>query len=103
MANARAFVRAGGNLLYGTDYGVRGIPPGIVLAELRLLERAGLSRLEAFAAATSRAGKALREAPLGSLEPGAPADLFAVRGNPFRDLDALTSPVLAIAGGKRVL
>ncbi len=102
LANARAFVAAGGRLLYGSDYGVPGIPAGIDAEELRLLEKSGLTRLQVFAAATSQAGRALGEAPLGSLAAGAPADLFAVRGNPFRDLAAFDRPLLAIAGGVRV-
>ncbi len=102
LANARAFVAAGGRLLYGTDYGVPGIPAGIYTDELRLLEKSGLTRLQVFAAATSQAGEALGEAPLGSLVAGAPADFFAVRGDPFRDLAAFHRPILAIAGGKRV-
>ena len=102
LANARAFVAAGGRLLYGSDHGVPGIPAGIDTTELRLLEQAGLTRLQVLAAATAEAGEALGEAPLGSLVAGAPADLFAVRGNPFRNLGALRRPLLAIAGGKRV-
>jgi cytosine/adenosine deaminase-related metal-dependent hydrolase len=102
FANARAFVAAGGRLLYGTDHGVPGIPPGIDTDELRMLQRSGLTRLQVFAAATSLAGQALGEAPRGALVAGAPADLFAVRGNPFSDLGAFDRPVLAIAGGKRV-
>jgi imidazolonepropionase-like amidohydrolase len=103
LENARAFTAAGGRLLFGTDYPVRrSIPPGIDVDELRLLEAAGLTRLQTLAAATSQAGKALGEAPLGSLVRGAPADLFAVRGNPLNDLNALRRPLLAIAGGKRV-
>jgi imidazolonepropionase-like amidohydrolase len=78
------------------------IPAGIDLVELQQLEKAGLTRHQVFAAATSQAGEALGEAPLGSLAAGAPADLFAVRGDPFRDLTALERPILAIAGGKRV-
>jgi imidazolonepropionase-like amidohydrolase len=103
LENARAFTAAGGRLLYGTDYPVRqSIPPGIDVDELRLLGAAGLTRLQTLAAATSEAGRALGAAPQGSLVRGAPADLFAVRGNPFNDLNALRRPLLAIAGGKRV-
>jgi imidazolonepropionase-like amidohydrolase len=103
LDNGRAFTAAGGRLLYGTDFPVReSIPAGIDLEELRLLEAVGLTRLQALAAATSQAGKALGEQPRGSLVKGAPADLFAVRGNPFCDLEALRRPVLAIAGGKRL-
>ena len=95
LANARAFVAAGGTLLYGSDYPNPGIPPGIDLAELRLLRQAGLSPEQTIAAATSAAGKALGEAPLGSLVAGAPADLFAVRGNPLADLGRARAPILA--------
>ncbi|PTN13221.1 hypothetical protein [Nitrosomonas aestuarii] len=39
--------------------------------------------LKVFKAATSEAGKNLGLPLLGTLMPGAPADIMAVRGNPF--------------------
>ncbi len=103
LANARAYVAAGGSLLYGTDMGYPGIPVGIDPEELRLMTLAGLAPLEALTAATSEAGEELGLAPLGSLESGAPADLIAVEGDPATDLTALAHPVLVMSGGELVI
>ena len=86
LANARAFVRAGGTLLYGSDFGNPGIPLGADPVELGLMNRAGLSRLDVLRNATSRAGAVLGVADAGRLRPGAPADVVVVSGNPLRDL-----------------
>jgi imidazolonepropionase-like amidohydrolase len=73
---------AGGDLpLYGTDVGNPGIPLGIDVQELELMHEAGMTSTEVLAAATSRAGAELRRSPLGSLVPGAPADVVAVHGD----------------------
>ena len=93
---ARAFVDAGGTLLYGTDYGNPGIPFGVDVDELRLMVRAGLSSREAVTNATARAGEQLGLEKLGSLGEGAPADLVAVDGDPFSDLERLEVPRLVV-------
>jgi imidazolonepropionase-like amidohydrolase len=98
--NAAAFVAAGGALLYGSDYGVTGIPAGVDVAELKALADSGLGWVGALRAATSEAAKVLRVDGLGRLEDGAAADVVAVRGDPARDLAALAEPVLVIRGGE---
>lgn len=100
LANARTFAASGGTLLYGTDLGNAGVPVGPDVRELQLLVAAGLSRGQALAAATSRAGRELGLAPLGSLVAGAPADLWAVRGDALADLAALRRPVLVVRAGR---
>lgn len=102
-ANTMTFLRAGGVLLYGTDSPNEPIEPGIDVEELRRMTAAGLSREEAIAGATGRAGRQLGLAPLGSLAAGAPADVLGVRGNPFRNLDALEDMVFLAAGGHVVI
>jgi imidazolonepropionase-like amidohydrolase len=97
--NARSFVQAGGKLLYGTDFSL--VPPGIDVREAKLMARAGLTPTQVLAAATSEAGQELGE-HLGTLEPGWPADVVVVRGDPRRDLSALARVLLVLAGGKRV-
>jgi imidazolonepropionase-like amidohydrolase len=99
VTNMAAFVRAGGVLLYATDFPNEGIAAGIDVEELRLMTRAGLSREQAIAAATSGAGRQLGRGPLGSLAPGGPADVVGVAGDPFRDLGALERVVFLSAGG----
>jgi imidazolonepropionase-like amidohydrolase len=98
VMNARAFVQAGGKLLYGTDFSL--VPPGIDVREAKLMSQAGLTPTQVLAAGTSEAGKELGER-LGVLETGAPADVIVVRGDPRRNLAALGRVLAVIAGGKR--
>jgi imidazolonepropionase-like amidohydrolase len=100
VENAAAFVRAGGMLLYGSDYGVPGVPEGVDVTELDLLAASGLGTLGALRAATSDAAKVLPVDGLGRLAEGSPADVVAVRGDPARDLDALSEPVLIVREGR---
>jgi len=110
QGNARRFVAAGGELLYGSDFSShRGPRPGfsaffgIDVRELQLMMSAGLSAQEVIAAATSGAGEYLGLAPLGSLVAGAPADVIAVRGDPLEDVSTLEEPILVVHGGHRVI
>ncbi len=100
LANAHAFVRGGGELLYGTD--IPGVPPALDLTELRLMQQAGLSALQVMQAATSKAGVELGMSPLGSLRQNAPADLWAVKGDPTESLRILGKPIYVMARGKRI-
>ena len=99
LDSATAFVRHGGKLLYGSDYGVPGIPSGVDVTELELLAEVGLGKIGALRAATSEAAKVLPIDGLGRLVAGSPADVVAVRGDPTRDLDALSEAVLVIRAG----
>jgi hypothetical protein len=103
VMNARTFIEAGGELLYGSDFGNPGIPAAIDIDELRLMIEAGLSTREAIMAATSRAGEALGPEPLGRLVEGAPADLLAVKGDPFQDLERFEDILLLVGGGHAVI
>ena len=99
LDNASTFVHRGGTLLYGTDYGVIGIPRGVDVTELKLLAQVGLGRVGALRAATSRAARVLAIDGLGVLAEGSPADVVAVRGDPIRNLDALAEPLLIVRAG----
>jgi len=99
VANARTFVRAGGRLLYGTDFSL--VPPGIDVREAKLMAQAGLTSTQVLAAGTGEAGRELGER-LGLLEAGAPADVVVVRGDPRKNLGALGRILAVVAGGKRV-
>ena len=103
LANAKAFLAHGGTLLYGTDMGHLEIPDGFDANELHYLMLAGLTLEQALAAATSLAGEQLGLAPLGTLAPGAPADIIAAAGDPAQDLKTLEYPILVITGGRQVL
>jgi enamidase len=85
MALERAFVRAGGMLLAGTDpTGGGGVIPGYSnQRQVELLVEAGFTPLEAITISTLNGAKYLkREARIGSLAVGKQADLVVIDGNP---------------------
>ncbi len=95
----REFLAAGGHVLYGTDLGNQGPPPGVDVVELALLVEAGLSHAGAVAAATSLAARHLGLRGTGRVVPGCAADLLVVEGDPLGDLDALTRTRLVSRAG----
>lgn len=102
--NASRFAALGGEFLYGAEIAHPDIPWGIDAQELLYLRHlAGMDALEVLRTATSKAGLHLNQALLGSLMPGAPADLIAVRGDPTENLKLLEYPDLVISGGKTVV
>ncbi|MGH6821196.1 MAG: amidohydrolase family protein, partial [Methylocella sp.] len=102
-ANARNLARFGANFLYGAEIAHVEIPWGIDAQELHLMgQLTGMSPLDLFRTATATAGAYLGLAPLGTLSPGAPADIIAVRGDPFKNFKLLEYPDLVISGGRFV-
>ncbi|MGW4517920.1 amidohydrolase family protein [Streptomyces sp. NPDC004393] len=77
---------AGVDLHIGTDSQPFTVPGHAVHAEMRLFERAGVPAPEVWRIATRGAGQVLGpglgEPALGTLAPGAPADLLVYRGDP---------------------
>lgn len=98
--NLRRFLSAGGKVIYGTDMGNSGPPPGIDVVELQLMIEAGMSPLEALASATAKAASYLRLQDRGRIAQGFVADLIMVEGNPLEDLGVLSKPVLVMRQGK---
>ena len=85
MALERAFVRAGGQLIAGTDpTGGGGVIPGYSNPrQIELLVEAGFTPLEAIKIATLNGATYLgREKAIGSIAVGKQADLVVVNGNP---------------------
>jgi len=85
MAMERAFVRAGGTLVAGTDpTGGGGVIPGYAnQRQVELLVDAGFTPLEAISISTFNGAKYLRrDARVGSLAVGKQADLVVIDGNP---------------------
>jgi imidazolonepropionase-like amidohydrolase len=104
FANAAALARAGANFLYGAEIAHTDVPWGIDAQELQLMHHViGMSPLDAFRAATSEAGVELGLSPLGTLTPGAPADIIAVKGDPFQNFKLLEYPDLVVSGGRIVV
>lgn len=102
--NTRVWREQGGELLYGAEIAHPDIPRGIDAQELMFMMQMGnMETLEVLRAATSKAGEHLGLPPLGTLQPGAPADLIAVRDDPTHNLKNLEYPDLVISGGEIVL
>jgi imidazolonepropionase-like amidohydrolase len=101
IRNAHQLATFGAIILYGAEIAHPDIPWGIDAEELQLMMHVtGMSPLEVLRTATAKAGKYLGLAPLGTLTPGAPADLVAVKGNALDDLKRLEYPNLVISGGQ---
>jgi imidazolonepropionase-like amidohydrolase len=95
-AAIRELSAAGVPILAGTDAPVPGNTYGAsVHAELALLVQAGLTPLQALAAATSAPARAFRLADRGFIRPGMRADLVMVDGDPTQDILA-TRNIVAI-------
>ena len=103
VENLRRFVAVGGRVIYGTDMGNAGPPPGIDVEELELMVSAGMTRLETLQAATSLAADHLGLDERGRIEGGAMADMILVDGDPTVDLGVLSKPSLVMREGEVVL
>jgi enamidase len=89
LALERAFVRAGGLLIAGTDpTGSGGVVPGFSnQRQIELLVEAGFTPAEAVRIGTLNGATYLgRDARIGSIAPGKQADLVVVAGNPAADI-----------------
>ena len=85
MRLERAFARAGGTLIAGTDpTGAGGVVPGYSdQRQIELLVEAGFTPVEAIAIGTLNGAKYLgRDPRIGSIATGKQADLVVVAGNP---------------------
>ena len=85
MALERAFARAGGMLIAGTDpTGAGGVIPGFSnQRQVELLVEAGFTPLEAISIGTLNGARFLeREKSIGSIAAGKQADLVVVNGDP---------------------
>jgi len=92
MALERAFVRAGGMLVVGTDPTAGGgVIPGFANQRaVELLVEAGFTPLEAISIATLNGAKYLgRDDEIGTIAKGRQADLMIVRGDPSRSVGDL--------------
>ncbi len=101
MASLRKAVAAGLKLAYGTDAGVQ--VHGTNGRQLAMYVEAGMSPLAAIRSATLVNAQLLRmEGRVGTLRPGAWADIVAVRGDPLADVRALETPVWIMKTGQVV-
>lgn len=97
-------------IIYGSEIGHDNVPWGINGEEMHMLLHLTsgaaidfMDVLNVFKAATSKAGARLGIDKLGTLTPGAPADVIAVRGNPFMRFKLLEYPDFVMSGGRTVV
>ena len=95
-------LKAGIKIAYGTDMG--GIPWDEPEAQdFPMMVKFGMSPMDAIKAATSRAAELLEQTgQIGTLAPGAFADVIAVPGDPLRDITALEHVQFVMKDGKVV-
>ncbi|MGV9675574.1 amidohydrolase family protein [Nocardia sp. NPDC003482] len=74
-------------LVFGTDAGM--FPYADTWREFLIMNDLGISPLRALRAATTVAADLLARPDLGRITPGATADLIAVDGDPFHDIEAM--------------
>jgi imidazolonepropionase-like amidohydrolase len=103
VANLAAFVRLGGKVALGNDYG--GGPGefelGIPMVEIEMMAQAGMSPMQIIVAATRNAAHvADLENEIGTLEAGKQADVLVVNGNPLDDLKALQDIQMVLHAGQ---
>ena len=91
LDNLNRFLAAGGSVAYGTDLGNGPIPPGIHVAEIWHLRRAGLSPERLLETVTFR-----------PLDAGEPADVVVLGGNPLEDLNAYGRVKFVMRAGRPV-
>jgi imidazolonepropionase-like amidohydrolase len=94
----RKALARGVKIVFGTDAGA--IEHGTQAVEFRRMVEYGMKPLEAIRAATTVAAELLRmEGQIGSLTPGAYADVIALEGNPLEDIAALQRVGFVMKGG----
>jgi imidazolonepropionase-like amidohydrolase len=97
---AHAF-SSGVKVAFGTDAAV--YPHGLNAHEFAVMVRLGLTPLQAIQAATVNAADLLGwSGKVGSLEPGAWADIVAVDGDPLKDVSTLERVKFVMKGGEVV-
>jgi imidazolonepropionase-like amidohydrolase len=97
---ARAFA-SGVKVAFGTDAAV--YPHGLNAHEFAVMVKLGLTPLQAIQAATTNAADLLGwSGKVGSLDPGAWADIIAVDGDPVKDVTTLERVKFVMKGGEVV-
>ena len=93
-------VKLGVRIGFGTDAGV--YPHGLNARQFAYMVRYGMTPLQAIRAATAEAAALIgHEGEIGTLRPGAFADMIAVEGDPLADVRVLESVAGVIKGGER--
>jgi len=97
--NFRKAHEAGVRMAFGSDAGV--YPHGDNGKQFAYMVQYGMTPMEAIQAATVDAAELLGwPGDVGAIEPGAYADLIAVRGNPLEDIHELEDVQFVMKGGE---
>ncbi|HZZ64288.1 MAG TPA: amidohydrolase family protein [Candidatus Baltobacteraceae bacterium] len=99
LAQLRAWIDAGGEVIFGTDAGAVDIDP---LPEYRLMSRAGMTFEQILTSLTTAPCRRFGESRHGRVAEGYVADLNVLRGDPCLDIGALADVRYAIRNGKIV-
>jgi imidazolonepropionase-like amidohydrolase len=109
-SNTMSLASKGAKFIYGSEIGHDNVPWGINGEELHMMLHltSGASIdftdvVNVIKAGTSEAGERLGIPGLGTLTPDAPADIIAVRGNPFQKFKLLEYPDLVLSGGRTIV
>ncbi|SEM88087.1 amidohydrolase family protein [Nitrosomonas marina] len=110
LDNAAGLGMKGARVIYGSEVAHDNVPWGINGQELHTMLHALSGETIDFAdvvnvikAATSKAAEDLGIPGLGTLAPDAPADIIAVKGNPFERFKILEYPDLVLSGGRAIV
>ncbi|CAH1904930.1 Amidohydrolase [Candidatus Nitrotoga sp. HW29] len=102
--NANVLASLGAEFLYGAEIAHSDIPWGIDAQELiYMVQMVRMQPIDVLRSATLKPGQHLNIPLLGTLQPGAPADIIAVKGNPIHAFKILEYPDLVISGGEIVV
>jgi imidazolonepropionase-like amidohydrolase len=99
----KEFLSAGVRVVAGNDAGLPYTGFGCLWQELDAMTSGGMTALQAIAAATRNAARALgMEEQIGSIQPGKQADLVVVDGDPMTDISALSRIRMVMQAGQIV-
>lgn len=99
--NFRKAVKAGVNMIFGTDAGV--YPHGDNLKQLSRMVKFGMTPMQALQAASINGATLLeQQSNIGSLSVGTYADIIAVMGDPIKDISILENVSFVMKGGEQV-
>jgi imidazolonepropionase-like amidohydrolase len=94
--------KMGVHVTAGSDSPWSHYAPGLFVHEIEILADSGLSNSDALVSATSGAATSVGTGDsAGLLEPGRPADVLVVEGNPLEDLRQLWKILDVVKDGKR--
>jgi imidazolonepropionase-like amidohydrolase len=94
----RAWLAAGGQVLFGTDLGAVDPDPS---EEYRLMAQAGMSFRPILASLTTEPAKRFGQSKrIGQVAEGFEADLVVLKNDPAKDIEALGDVQYTLRGGK---